>query len=420
VPADLGLVTHAAERDADELAPERGGDRLGERRLADARRADETEDGALHVGLQLADRQVLDDAVLGLLEAGVVGVEHLLRAREIDHLVGALAPRQRHEPVDVGAGDGVLGGRGRHFREPIELAERLLTNLLGHAGGVDLGAQIVELLGLVVALAELLLNGLHLLTEQILALVLADLGLHLGLDLRAELEDLELLRQDAVQLIHALAHVGRRQQLLLERRADRGQARGEEIRQPARLVDIRRQRDQIVREHRREVDDLLKRRADIALEGVDFELIFRAEDVRQLAHFGPEVRAQRRQPIEREAREALHDEAHAAVGQLEHLMNVRERADAVQVALARLFLGRVALNEYADQLAAGDRLVDEAHRRLARHGERHEGIREEHGVAQRQHRHFRRNSEGAFGRPTSRTGGLVAHGHLLYGRARLA
>ena len=49
VAADVGLVAHAAERDADELAAHRLGDDLAERRLADARRADEAEDRAAAV-----------------------------------------------------------------------------------------------------------------------------------------------------------------------------------------------------------------------------------------------------------------------------------------------------------------------------------------------------------------------------------
>ena len=44
VAADLGVVAHAAQAAAHELATERAGDRLAERRLADARRADEQED----------------------------------------------------------------------------------------------------------------------------------------------------------------------------------------------------------------------------------------------------------------------------------------------------------------------------------------------------------------------------------------
>src|SRR3954466_15178566 len=49
VPADLGLVVHAAERDALELASRGARDRLPERGLADARRADEAEDRALSI-----------------------------------------------------------------------------------------------------------------------------------------------------------------------------------------------------------------------------------------------------------------------------------------------------------------------------------------------------------------------------------
>jgi hypothetical protein len=44
---DLGLVTHAAQRLADELAPGRLGDRLAQRGLAHARRAHEAQDRPL-------------------------------------------------------------------------------------------------------------------------------------------------------------------------------------------------------------------------------------------------------------------------------------------------------------------------------------------------------------------------------------
>src|SRR4029079_12436709 len=79
VAADLGLVAHAAERHADELAVERAGDRLADRRLAGAGRADQGEDRAgplvlLDAALlaQLPDGEILDDALLHIVEAGVV------------------------------------------------------------------------------------------------------------------------------------------------------------------------------------------------------------------------------------------------------------------------------------------------------------------------------------------------------------
>ena len=86
----------------------------------------------------------------------------------------------------------------RHLLEPAELLERLLLDLLGHAGRrwifsrvlVDLGLDLVEL-------AELLLDRLELLAQEVLPLRLGHLLLDAVLDLGAELEDLELLAQEA-------------------------------------------------------------------------------------------------------------------------------------------------------------------------------------------------------------------------------
>src|SRR4051812_42474728 len=98
--ADLRLVVHAAERHADELAVERPRNRLADRRLTRAGRPDQRQDRAAALVVrdaallaQLAHRQVLDDAVLDVLEAGVVGVEHLARVLRIEALLAPRAPR---------------------------------------------------------------------------------------------------------------------------------------------------------------------------------------------------------------------------------------------------------------------------------------------------------------------------------------
>ena len=140
--------------------------------------------GPFTLGIQLADRQVLENPVLGLFQARMIGVEHRLGLRQVDDLVGPLVPRQRDQPVDVGARDGVLGGRGRHLRQAVELAKRFLLDRLGHAGRFDLLGELLDFLGLIVALAELLLNRLHLLAQEVLALVPPHFGLHLRLNLR--------------------------------------------------------------------------------------------------------------------------------------------------------------------------------------------------------------------------------------------
>ena len=115
VTTDLGLVADAAERDAHELASHRPGDRLAETRLADPWRADEGDDRAVAapaVALalvetalvpELAGGEELDDAVLDVVEAVVVVVEHALGVLEIDGVVAAVVPRQLEDAVEPGA-----------------------------------------------------------------------------------------------------------------------------------------------------------------------------------------------------------------------------------------------------------------------------------------------------------------------------
>src|SRR5262249_56380496 len=90
--ADLGLVAHAAQRHAHELPPRGAGDRLAERRLPDAWRADQAEDGALQVTDEALDREVLEDALLHLLVAVVVLLEHLLGDGAVELVLGVLSP----------------------------------------------------------------------------------------------------------------------------------------------------------------------------------------------------------------------------------------------------------------------------------------------------------------------------------------
>ena len=159
---------------------------------------------------ELLDGDVLDDAVLDVLEAGVVGVEHLARGDGVEDLVGALAPRHARQPVEVRADHLGLAALLAGALEAPELALGLLAHLVGHAGLVDLRAVLVGDRALV--LAQLAADRLHLLAQEVLALLLlgagldvvADLAAHLhlrqalALELEAEREargDVELLEQ---------------------------------------------------------------------------------------------------------------------------------------------------------------------------------------------------------------------------------
>ena len=56
-------------------------------------------------------------------------------------------------------------------------------------------------------------------------------------------------------------------------------------------------------------------------------------------------------PFEAHPREPLHDQPEAAVGQLEHLVNVRGRADRIEILEHWLFHGSFALREHANHPA---------------------------------------------------------------------
>ena len=205
--ADFRFVADAAERDADELAVHRARDRLAERGLADARRADEAEDRPLDLRrralphLQLLHRQVLDDALLDLVEVVVILVEDRARRDRIEPILGERRPRDVEHPVEVGADHLVLGRRRRHPLQAIELALGDRRDRLGQLRLGEARAQVGDL-GLL-AFAELLLDRLELLAQVVLPLRVGHLLLRGRLDLALHLEQRDLAAErvgDRLQL----------------------------------------------------------------------------------------------------------------------------------------------------------------------------------------------------------------------------
>ena len=111
----------------------------------------------------------------------------------------------------------------------------------------------LRLLGVV--LAELLLDRLQLLAQEVLALALLHLRLDLRLDLRAELEHLELAAEDPRDLAQPLLDVELLEQLLALLGLDRAERRGDEMRERARVVDVRGGELQLLGQVRRQADD---------------------------------------------------------------------------------------------------------------------------------------------------------------------
>ena len=78
------FVVHSAERQTRELASERARNGFTQRSFAHARRPDETQDRAFHVGLQTPHGKVIEDAVFHFLQVIVVGVENLFCLRDFN------------------------------------------------------------------------------------------------------------------------------------------------------------------------------------------------------------------------------------------------------------------------------------------------------------------------------------------------
>ncbi len=219
--ADFSLIAHTAERHADIFTSCGLGDGFGERGLADAGRSDEAQDRTLELLLTALDGQILDNTLLDLLKTEMIGVEHVLGEFEIVLDLARFLPRNGEQPVKIVADHRGLGRHGRHGLELLQLGLGLFARFLGELGLADALFQFGSLVAAVLALAELLLNGLHLLIQIVLALSL----LHLTLDARTDtlfhLQHGNLGFHEAHGLFKPLANGERGQHFLLLGNLDR-------------------------------------------------------------------------------------------------------------------------------------------------------------------------------------------------------
>ena len=159
--ADLRLVVHAAQRHLGKLPVQRPGDGLCDGGLAHAGRADQADDGALELFRILAHGQVLQKAILDLLQAVVILLQHLAGAGQIDLRLLLHAPGQLQHVLDVVLADAGLRGLRGGAGKAANLALHLVAGLVGHLALLELLAVGGDLLVLI--LTQLVLNGVNLL-----------------------------------------------------------------------------------------------------------------------------------------------------------------------------------------------------------------------------------------------------------------
>ncbi|KFB71547.1 MAG: hypothetical protein AW09_003314 [Candidatus Accumulibacter phosphatis] len=176
--ADFGLIVDAAERCAHELSSQRSGDRLAKRGLANSGRADKAQNGSVPARVELAHREKLDDTLLDLVEAEMIGVEDLTGFGNLDPIRLGCPPWQLDQPVEIGTHHRVLRRSVRHARQALQLLVCLACHLLGHLGFGDGFAQRLDLDAVAgFPFPEFLLDRLQLLAQQVFALTLIDVRL---------------------------------------------------------------------------------------------------------------------------------------------------------------------------------------------------------------------------------------------------
>ena len=317
-----------------------------------------------------------------------------LGGREVLALARLLGPGHGDQPVEVVARDGGLGRHRRHGLEALELLERLLLGVLGHAGLLDLLAQLLDLVAAVVLAAQLLLDRLHLLVEVVLLLgalhllldaaldALVDLELvHLGLEDRRDARQPFLGREDLQQVLLVLdgqRRGGRR----WCRRACRGPPRAlpRAWRRSGRLLES--------------LTYCSKRAMTLDISRLDpAAALGLARD--QLHHDlagspGPLLELERAAAIE-----ALHQDLHVAVGQLQALHDVADGAEGVDLLRTRVVAGGVVLGGEEDALALDQGVLEGLdgarppdHERDHHVGKHHDVPQGHHAAASRSRRSF--------------------------------
>ena len=161
----------------------------------------------------------------------------------------------------------------------------------GSSAAVDPLAQLVDLGLLLVALAELALDRLQLLAQVVLALALLHLRLDLGLDLRPELDHLELAGEDLREPAQPARDVDLLEQLLLLRGRDPQRA-GDQVRERRGVVDVGDRELQLLGQIRDLLDDLAEGALDVA--GQRLELGRRLDHVGHRLDPRDQIRAARR------------------------------------------------------------------------------------------------------------------------------
>jgi hypothetical protein len=385
VPADLGLIAHAAEGNPVVTAAHRAGYRTTERCLSDARRTDETQNGRLLAPGELADRHVLDHPLLDLLEPVVVFVQASARLFDVELVASQAAPREVRDPLEVGPGDVVLRRLRLHPAHPAELLARDLLHLFRQPRGAQPVAQLLDFVFLA-AFAELLFDRPHLLPQYLLALGLALVGDHRAY-LLLDPKELELPTDDAEHGAHPRLGIERLENFLLLRNTRLlGREIGrDEVRERSTLTHVVKNAGRLARQVWHERQQVPHAFAETRAQRVELGV--------PLQVFGHPSHARAHERLEHgvlcnlKARQPVQHDGVVARPEAKHFDHTRDGADLVEVLKSGLVHFGVPLAHDADDrpLMAGE-ILDEPHAAWPPDVDRHDARGKDDAITERQDR----------------------------------
>ena len=383
VAADLRFVAHAAQRHPHEIAAGRLRDRLAERRLADARRPDKAENRTAHLLHAVLHREIFEDAILHLLKAVMIVVQHRFGGDDVAFHLRRLLPRNRQHPVEIVTHDGRFSRHRRHCLQLLQLSQRFFARFFGKLGLRDPVLEFLQLVATVFAFTQLLLNGLHLLIQIVFALRLLHLPFHTAADLLLNLKDADLRLHKAVDPLQPVVHRRAVEQLLLLRDLQR-QMRRHRVGELGVVVDLIDRDQHLRRDLLVELDVLLELADDGARQRFDLALVHRLFFKRR----GVGLEELRIVGVARNprARAAFDENLHGAVGQLQQLQNGADRADLVDVGGFRVVVARILLRGEQDLFIVLHDVFERAHGFIAADEERNDHMGKNDDVPQREHR----------------------------------
>ncbi len=206
--AHFRLVPNAAEGNMYELSVERLRNGFAQRRLANARRPDKTENRTLGLVRKLAHCKILEYPVLDLFKPIVVLVQDLARTLQVNLVGSPDVPWKVDKPVQICSDDGAFWTHGRRFRKSGQLFIDLVAGVGRHMDLLELLPILSYLAGLLTLFTEFFLDCSDLLSEVVLSLGLVDLGFHVALDLPGKLQHIDLFGEEFGNAVKSFFCIG--------------------------------------------------------------------------------------------------------------------------------------------------------------------------------------------------------------------